>query len=418
MMSGPRRVVVIGGGIIGTACAHYLARDGREVTVVEKGEHGRGTSGGNCGLICPSHVLPLAEPGAIRKTIATLFARNSPFAIRPRLDWSLWSWLLKFARRCNERDMLDAARAIQPLLDSSLEEYREMIARDSLDCEWETRGLLFPYRSRKALDSYARTDELLGRTFHCAARRIFSDELPDFEPALKPGLAGAWYYEDDAHLRPDRLMKSWRSLLEARGVRFVERCEFRSFVGESGRVRAVEAGTATIEADAFVVATGAVSPFLNEQLGARLPIQPGKGYSLTMPRPAICPSVPLIFPETRVAVTPFRSGYRLGSTMEFAGYDATLRPERLRLLKDGAIPYLREPFVDPVEDEWYGWRPMTYDSLPIIDRSPRWANVTIASGHNMLGMSMAPATGRVVAAMVGGSEPFVDVRPYRLSRFA
>ena len=101
-----------------------------------------------------------------------------------------------------------------------------------------------------------------------------------------------------------------------------------------------------------------------------MPIQPGKGYSLTMPRPSICPKIPLIFPETRVAVTPFQSGYRLGSTMEFAGYDATINPERLQLLRDGAAPYLREPDCEPIEETWYGWRPMTYDSLPIIDRSP------------------------------------------------
>ena len=116
-----------------------------------------------------------------------------------------------------------------------------------------------------------------------------------------------------------------------------------------------------------------------------MPIQPGKGYSLTMPRPAVCPKIPLIFPETRVAVTPFQSGYRLGSTMEFAGYDESIRPERLQLLKDGATAYLREPYCEPVLEEWFGWRPMTYDSLPIIDRSPKYDNVIIAAGHNMLG---------------------------------
>ena len=122
----------------------------------------------------------------------------------------------------------------------------------------------------------------------------------------------------------------------------------------------------------------------------------------------------MIFPETRVAVTPFQSGYRLGSTMEFAGYDESIRPERLQLLKDGAEPYLREPYCEPVEEQWYGWRPMTYDSLPIIDRSPRYENVFIAAGHNMLGLSMAPATGKLVAEMVNGSAPHIDPKPYRV----
>jgi D-amino-acid dehydrogenase len=138
---------------------------------------------------------------------------------------------------------------------------------------------------------------------------------------------------------------------------------------------------------------------------------------MTMPRPAICPKIPLIFPETRVAVTPFQSGYRLGSTMEFAGYDESLRPGRLKLLKAGSEAYLREPYCDPVLEEWFGWRPMTYDSVPIIDRSPAYQNVLIAAGHNMLGLSMATATGKLVAELAGDRPPHVDPRPYRVRRF-
>ncbi len=132
-----------------------------------------------------------------------------------------------------------------------------------------------------------------------------------------------------------------------------------------------------------------------------------------MPRPTICPKIPVIFPETRVAVTPFASGYRLGSTMEFAGYDSSINPARLQLLKDGAAPYLREPYCEPIEEAWYGWRPMTYDGLPIIDRASSMNNVIIAAGHNMLGLSMATATGKLVAELLGDEKPHLDVAPYR-----
>ena len=412
-----RRVAVIGGGVIGTACAHYLAKAGCEVTVIDRGEPGRGSSSGNCGLVCPSHVLPLAEPGAVGKTFKSLFARNSPFKIKPRLDPALWSWLVRFARRCNERHMMEAARGIQALLESSLAEYREIVPEEDLDCEWEAKGLLFAYRSAALRDAYGATDRLLSETFHCPAKKLDGDEIAVLEPALKDGLAGGWYYEDDAHLRPDKLMTSWRKALEGRGVTFLANSELRGFVAESSTAIAIETTTGEVRADAFVVATGALTPLLNRHLGGKVPIQPGKGYSLTMPRPAACPSIPIIFPETRVVATPFRSGYRLGSTMEFSGYDETVNPTRLRLLKDGAEPYLREPYCDPIAEEWYGWRPMTYDSLPIIDRSPRFANVTIAAGHNMLGLSMAPATGKLVAERITGREPHVDPSPYRMSRF-
>ena len=137
-----------------------------------------------------------------------------------------------------------------------------------------------------------------------------------------------------------------------------------------------------------------------------------------MPRPAVCPKRPIIFDEEKVAVTPMQTGYRLGSTMEFSGYDETLNRRRLQLLVDGARRYLREPITQPVESEWYGWRPMTYDGLPIIDRSPAIQNVYIAAGHNMLGTTLAPATGRLIADLVSGTSPHIDPHPYSIERFS
>jgi D-amino-acid dehydrogenase len=412
-----RTAVVIGGGVIGTACAYFLMRAGWRVTLVERGLVGRGSSHGNCGLVCPSHVLPLAEPGMVATGLKSLFKRDAPFAIKPRFDPALWSWLLHFAARCNERDVIAAGRSIQPLLESSLPLYRELIAREGLDCEFETQGLLYAFRSKAAMDAYAATDQLMSETFHCPAKRHDGDAVVELEPALRRGLAGGWYYQDDSQIRPDKLMTAWRRVLEAGGVTIRENCRFERFRSQNGRAVAAETTQGEYAGGSFIVAAGAWTPLLKREVGCNVPIQPGKGYSLTMPRPATCPKVPLIFPETRVAVTPFQSGYRLGSTMEFAGYDDSISPERLQLLKDGVVDYLREPYCDPVQEEWFGWRPMTYDSLPIIDRSPRLGNVYVAAGHNMLGLSMAPATGRLVAEMLEGTPPHIDPMPYRLSRF-
>jgi D-amino-acid dehydrogenase len=416
-MSGSGRVIVVGAGVIGTACAYYLARSGWKVTIVDRGAFGRGCSHGNCGLVVPSHVLPLAAPGATLMALKSLFTPNAPFAIKPRFDLGLWSWLYRFWRRCNTRDMMEAARAIQALLNSSRRLYDEFIQSERIECEWEARGLLFVFRSRKALEHYAPTEKLLRESFDLPARYFDAAALVEFEPALKPGLAGGWLYTSEAHLRPDRLMLAWRSVLERRNVVVREDYDVQGIVTDGGRARALVTPRGELAANTFVIAAGALTPFLAKHLGCRIPIQPGKGYSITMPRPARCPSIPLIFEEDRVAVTPMRSGYRLGSTMEFAGYDASLNRRRLDYLKETARHYLHEPFHDPADEEWFGWRPMTYDSKPIIDRSPALANVWIAAGHNMLGMSMAPATGKLIAELLSAATPHIDPEPYAISRF-
>jgi D-amino-acid dehydrogenase len=416
-MTDRRHVVVIGGGVIGAACAHYLGDAGWRVTVLDRGEFGRGCSHANCGFVCPSHVLPLASPGAISAALRTIFVRNSPLRVKPRLSLSHWRWLLAFARRCNRSDMLEAGRGIQSLLRSSRALYDDLVP-SGLDCEWQPRGLLFVFHSRTAMEHYAVTDELLRTEFGAPAQPFPGDAVCELELALKPGLGGGWLYETDAHLRPDRLMRSWRTMLEARGVIIRDRCEVRGFVRAGDRARAVATASGELPADAFVLAAGARTPFLNDHLGCRIPIQPGKGYSLTTSRPARCPVLPMIFEEHRVAVTPMESGYRLGSMMEFVGYDESISPKRIEYLKHAAGVYLHEPVGDVVEEEWFGWRPMTPDGLPLIGKSPALSNVILAAGHNMLGLSMAPATGRLVAELLDGRAPHIDPKPYRPERFS
>jgi D-amino-acid dehydrogenase len=416
-MSGAGRVVVVGGGVIGAACAHFLARDGWRVTVVDRAGFGSACSHANCGYVCPSHVLPLAAPGAVEGAVRALLSPGSPFTIKPRLDLALWTWLYRFARRCNARDMLAAGRAIAALLNSSRQLYDQLMQEEGFDCEWQTKGLLFVLRSRQGMKHYAHTAALQRDTFGVPVERYDGDAVTALEPALKPGLGGGFLYRGDAHLRPDRLLSSWRQALEIRGVDVRDGCAVEDFVRAGGAARAVRTSRGDLEAEAFVVAAGALTPLLAGPLGCRIPIQPGKGYSITMARPARCPALPVVFEEHRVAVTPFRSGFRIGSTMEFAGYDATLNRRRLDLLRQAAACYLHEPFGDPLQEEWFGWRPMTYDSMPIIDRSPAMGNVWIAAGHNMLGVSMAPATGKLVAELLGGRTPHLDPSPFAVARF-
>ena len=362
-----KSVTVIGSGIVGLACAHYLSRAGWRVTVLDRGKPCEAASHANCGLIAPSHVLPLAEPGVVGKTLRSMFRPDSPFRVKPRFDPALWKWFLQFSRRCDRRRMLADAEGIHALLQSSRKLYGELLDEaPEIDCEWSSRGCLFVHRSRATFEAFAATEAMIREKFGVGAERLEGRALCEFEPAIKPdAAAGAWLYREDCHLRPDKLVEGWKRRLAAGGVRFNEPRELQGFE-RNGRLAVAPRGSGPIETtDAYVVATGAWTPFLNRALGLRVPIQPGKGYSITMPRPTTCPAVPMIFQAEKVAVTPMASAYRLGSTMEFAGYDNSLNPARLRALRRAAERYLREPLSEPVLEEWSGWRPMTWLMLRI-----------------------------------------------------
>ena len=409
-------VVVIGGGVIGTMCAWYLHQAGQSVTLVDRDAFGAACSHGNCGYVSPSHILPLPQPGAISTTLKAMLGRNSPLSIKPRLSPSLWSWLWNFSRRCNREDMLEAATGRHLLLQSSKQLYQQLISEQKLECEWQERGILFVFNSASEFEEYAHTNEMLTDMFGVTATPYEGQKLVQLEPALKEGLGGAWHYEGDCHLRPDKFLSQMRKQLESGGVEIVEQFSVNAFHSENGRARAVSDGQRVLEADRFVVATGALTPFLNTHLGCQIPIQPGKGYSLTMPQPKRGPTYPMIFEEHRVAITPMQSKYRIGSTMEFAGYDTSINRKRLQLLRTSAAHYLHEPDCEPIEEEWFGWRPMTWDGKPFIDQSPAMKNVWVAAGHNMLGLSMATGTGKLIQELMLEEQPHIAPAHYSISR--
>ncbi len=411
----PQRIVIIGGGVIGGFTAYFLAKAGRSVTLVDAGAFGEACSHGNCGLVCPGHIPPLARPGAMRQAMGALLKPRGPFRIKPRLDPALWSWLLDFSRHCNVDAMVRSGLARQTLLDSSMALYHTILTEHHLNCDFETRGCLYVYGSEKGMSAYAKLDAELRSTFgdRAGARRLDAAELIALEPALKPEVAtGAYLHEHDGHLRPDHLMSGLRHVLESLGVEIIEQRRVVGLARTDRRTQAALTSTGSIPGDAFVIAAGAESPAFARDLGCRLPIQPGKGYSITMPRPKVCPNIPMIFQESKVAVTPWASGYRIGSTMEFAGYDRSIAPERIRLLTEGARHYLKDPEAEPVLETWYGWRPMTPDGLPRLGRSPALDNTWVAAGHNMVGISMGPASGRLMAELITGQTPHLDPTPF------
>ena len=313
--------------------------------------------------------------------------------------------------------MLTAGKHLQAILDSSMAEYRQLMADESLDCQWKTNGLLYVLRTERGMQSFAETDRLLREHFGVAAKRIEGNQLPDVDQSLKSGLAGAYHYTEDASVRPDLLNAAWTDRIRNRGVTFVEQCTLQGVVTTAGQVSHLKTSVGDMHAEQYIFAMGAWSPQIARELKCRIPIEPGKGYSVTLPRPDICPQLPMLFPEHKVGVSPFERGLRLGSMMEFYGYDTSIPTHRIQQLRDSARHYLLAPLTEPHQQTWFGWRPMTWDSLPIIGRVPRLDNAYLATGHNMLGLSLATATGKLIAEIVRDDSPHIDPMPYSPTRF-
>jgi D-amino-acid dehydrogenase len=410
-------VLVIGGGVIGLACAYYLATSGRQVHLIDQDTVGAGASHGNCGLLFFSDLPPLCVPGAARKELCHILDRNAPLLVSLDADISKFVWLLRFAAKCNPAHLRRAVIAREKMLRLSHRLYRELLADETVTCDWQRRGVLMVYQNQADMDAYAATNALLA-PYGLAARALSRAEAVNLEPALRPEICGAWHHEVDSHLRPEKLVQALLALVRRKGVTIDEHCGVRAFETAGGRITAAVTARGHYAADTFVLAAGAWTPLVAKSAGVRVPIQPGKGYSLTLRRPQICPRIPCYLHGARVVVTSWADSLRLGGTMEFSGFNLRLDRNRLANLREAAKDYLH-PFAGAtVLEEWVGMRPMTHDDLPIIGRSPAWPNLLLASGHGMMGLTMATGTGRLVADLAGGLEPAFNPAPFSPFRFS
>ncbi len=406
----------MGGGVIGLACAYYLLKAGRTVCVLERDTIGSATSLGNCGTITPSHIPPLAAPGMVLKAMKWMLTPDAPFYVKPTLDPKLIAWLLKFASRCNDKDWRDSSRAKMDLLHNSRRLIQEIVKLEKLDCEFSATGMHNVYKSQAGFEKAAKEAEAV-REFGLEPQILSGAELAKDEPALKSGMAGAVHYPGDAHLRPDLYTAELARVVRELGGLIIEQCEVLAIETGHDKVQKVRTSIGEYQAQDYLFALGPWSSKIMKAIHIDLPVQPGKGYSITYSRPSLAPRRPVVLKERSVCVTTWGSGYRLGSTMEFSGYDARLNRRRLDALERGAGEYLHEA-VGPLKlEEWFGWRPMTWDDLPILGATPALKNAWLATGHGMLGVSMSAITGHLMADLICQRAPLIDPAPYSIQRF-
>ena len=415
-MQSKNNVIIVGGGIIGLACAHYLLKENASVRIIEKDFIGSGASHGNCGLLHYSGIFPLCAPGVVRHEIYRAVCGTSPLYIKPDLNMSRFLWLMKFASHCNPAHMARATRARYELLRYSKDLYDQFFKEENITCDFDKKGVLILFRDRQYFENYGTVNESLSR-YGFGARFLDIKAAQTLEPSIREDIVGAYHNTHDDHVRPEMLIRSWRNHLVKKGLIIEEKCKAMNFETGQNKILSVQTIKGRYQADHFIISTGAFTPELNKQLQISIPVEPGKGYSITMEKPDRSCEIPCLLYERNMVVTPWHLGYRLGGTMEFSGFDEGLNKKRLSRLLNGAGEYLKTSVENPIFEEWAGFRPMTYDDLPIIDRSSLTKNLYIATGHGMLGLTMATGTGKAICDMIIKGKAQVDLSPFSLDRF-
>lgn len=410
-------VLIIGGGVIGVCSAYYLAEQGVDVVLVEKGEICSGASYGNAGLLTPSHVVPLSAPGVLTQGLKWMLDSDSPFYIKPRIDAQLLSWLWRFYRSCNQTHLRAAMPVIRALSQRSMELFIEIVATENIDCGFHQNGWIQLFATQAGLNE-GREEANLASEVGVEARFLSTEEIRAINPHLSKFLVGAINYPGDGHLEPGAFVTGLADVLRSKGVRIHTSHQVRNIEFGSGDTISIDTNRGAFEASQLVLATGWWSPDLARSTGVSIPVQPAKGYGIILARPADFAETPFLLGEASVGVTPMGDKLRLAGTLELAGPDMAITQRRVDAIRRQALQYFPElDTSDPIEI-WRGMRPCSPDGLPIIGRTQSHPNLIIATGHGMLGVTQGPCTGKLVADIIAGGPTEIEIEPFTPNRFA
>ncbi len=414
------KVIIIGGGIIGLSSAYYLQQSGHQVTLIDKTDISDNCSYGNAGYVCPSHFIPLATPGIVVQGLKWMFDATSPFYVQPRFSRSLIDWGLKFMRSATEEKVAKAAIPLRDIALLSQRLYEEWTSLPQFSFAYEHKGLLEIFQTAKAAEHAKHTVEKAHALGLLDTVLLDQTALQSKEPQTKINGLGAVHFKCDAHLYPNKLMQQLLAHLKQVGVEIRPNEEVISFEKNNHSITKVFSDQAVYDADEVIIASGSWSRELAEKIDLKLPLMPGRGYSVTLEDSPYKINHPSVLVEGRVALTPMDGNkIRFGGTMEITSTHTAPRMNRVEGLLNAVKRYYPEfnIAVPPVEKIWYGFRPCSADGLPYLGRTKKWKNLVMATGHSMLGLSLGAATGKLVNEIVNKEKLSMDIRAFDPDRF-
>ncbi len=414
-----KKVHIIGGGIIGLSSAWFLQKEGFEVTVIDRTDLSDGASHGNAGMIVPSHFVPLASPGVVSKGIKWMFNSKSPFFVKPRLNSELTQWLWKFYRSCTVNNVENSVALLKDFNEQSKALYKNFAEKEGFEFCFEENGLLMLFK-----DSHTGEEEIQiaeqAKELGLEVEILNKEEVQLKENKLKTDVAGGVFYKGDTHLYPNKFIAEMVNHLKKTDVRFITQKEVVDFNTSNGKVESLLLQNGDIEKiDQLVIAAGSWSAKLLKKIGVKILLQDGKGYSLTLVDPKMKPTYPTILSEGKVAMTPMGNDLRVGGTLEISNFDPRINQNRLQGIVESVPRYFLDFEIQKSELDkvWHGFRPCTPDGLPYLGKSHKFDNLTIATGHAMMGMSLGPATGRIVSQIILNKKTDLDLRLMNPDRF-
>jgi D-amino-acid dehydrogenase len=413
------RVAVVGGGVVGLACAWELRRRGAEVVVLERASVGGGVSRGNTGWVSPSLTYPLPGPGMVREGLRQLVRGGDAFVLRPSLDPAFVRWLWSFRRNCSSVRFDSGIRALLALNRRTLELFDAY--RDAgVAFEMHTAGLVVAARTPAGLDLYRRTFQRLRALGYDGGSidELDAEALAALEPALdRTRVAVGLHARVDRFVRPEQLTAGLAEHLRADGVEIREGCELRSLARSTGGW-ALETSSGPVAAQRLVIAAGLSTAPLLRSLGVRIPLMGARGYSVTIAGRGTPPRHALYLAEAKLGLSPFDGGVRIAGVFELGASNEDISPAVGERLLASARPYLGgwQPDPDGPVEPWTGLRPATPDGLPLIGALPGLDGIYLATGHGMLGVTLAPATADLLAPLVLEGRAAPELTPFDPAR--